>query len=120
MSNQTNSFSSPLNNQIVQSIDQLNLPTVQRQHIKLLAHCLQIFQEIAIDDMSSLDEDKILREWCDKHANRFNDQKFNELLYEQMSTAAKKLNSFSLSMKKKIKDLDLEDLVLLVQQNSDN
>ena len=46
-----------------------------------------------------------------------NDKNFNQLLYEQMSSAAKKLNSFSQTIEKKFKELDLEDLVTLVEQN---
>ena len=119
MSNQPNSFPSPLNDKIVKIIDQLNLSIIQKQHIRLLAHCLEIFKEIVIDDMSSFDEDKLLREWCEKQSQKFDDKKFNELFYEQMSSAAKKLNSLSQRVKKKFKDLDLEDLIILVQENND-
>ena len=118
MSNQSNSFSSPLNNQIVEIIDNLNLSTLKKQHLRLLAHCLAILKEIAMYDVSSFDQDKLLREWCDKKAQRFNDKKFNELLYEQMSSAYKKLKSFSIRQEKEFKDLDLEDLITLVQENT--
>ena len=70
--------------------------------------------------MSSFDEDKLLREWCEKQSQKFNDKNFNQIFYEQMSSAAKKLNSFSMRLKKKFQDLDLEDLIILVEQNSDN
>ena len=120
MSNQTNSFSGPLNLQIVQTIDRLNLSIIQKHHIRLLAHCLEIFKEIVRDDMSSFDEDTLLREWCEKKSKKFNDKNFNELFYEQMASAAKKLKHFSKTIDKKFKDLELEDLIILVQQNSDN
>ena len=117
MSNQTNSFLSPLNPHIVQTIDQLNLSIIQKHHIRLLAHCLEIFKEIANDDMSSLDEDILLRKWCETQSQKFNDENFNQLFYEQMSSAARKLNYFSQSIEKKFKELDLEDLITLVKQN---
>ena len=120
MSNQTNSFSSPLSNEIVKNIDQLNLPIIQKQHIRLLAHCLEIFKEIGIDDISLFKEDKLLKEWCEKQSQKFNDENFNQLFFEQMSSAAKKLNSFSQSIKKNLKELDLEDLIILVEQNWTN
>ena len=120
MSNQTNSFSNPLSDEIVQTIDQLSLPSIQKHHIRLLAHCLGIFKEIANVDMSSIEEDIILREWCIKQSKKFNDKNFNELFYQQMSSAAKKLNEFSLKQGKNFKELELTDLIILVRQNSEN
>ena len=118
MSNQSNSFSNPLNKEIVQTIDQLNLPILQKHHIRLLAHCLEIFKEIAKDKKSLFDEDELLKEWCEKQAQKFNDENFNELFYQQMSSAAKKLNNFSLKHGKQFEKLDLEDLILLVRQDN--
>ena len=120
MSNQTNSFSSPLSDEMVKNIDQLNLPIIQKQHIRLLAHCLEIFKEILEDDISVFEEDKLLREWCGKQSQKFSDEKFNQLFYQQMSSTAKKLSSFSQSIKKNFKELDLEDLIILVKQNQAN
>ena len=117
MSNQTNSLSSPLSDEIAKNIDQLNLSIIQKQHIRILAHCLEIFKEIAQDEISLFEEDELLREWCEKQSQQFNDKNFNQLFYEQMSSAAKKLNSFSQSIEKKFKDLDLDDLITLVKQN---
>ena len=120
MSNQTNSFPSPLSDEIVKNIDQLNLPIIKKHHVRLLAHCLEIFKEIGKDKKSLLEEDEILKEWCEKQSQKFNDKNFNKLFYEQMSAAAKKLNFFSKSIKKDFKELDLEDLVILVEQNQEN
>ena len=120
MSNQSNSFSNPLNKKIIQSIDQLNLSIIQKHHVRLLAHCLEIFKQIAKDEISLFEEDDLLREWCEKQSQQFNDKNFNQLFYEQMSSAAKKLNSFSQSIEKKFKDLNLEDLIILVEQNLEN
>ena len=120
MSNQTNSLSSPLSDEMAKNIEQLNLSIIQKHHIRLLAHCLEIFKEIAKDNTSLFEEDNILREWCEIRSQEFNDNNFNQLFYEQMSAAAKKLNSFSQSIEKNFKDLELEDLIILVVQNQDN
>ena len=117
MSNQTNSLSSPLSDEIAKNIDQLNLSIIQKHHVRLLAHCLEIFKEIAQDETSLFEEEELLREWCEKQSQQFNDKNFNQLFYEQMSSAAKKLNSFSQSIEKKFKDLNLDDLIALVEQN---
>jgi len=120
MSNQPNSFSSPLSDEMVQAIDQLNLPIIQKHHVRLLAHCLEIFKEIAKDKVSLFDEDILLREWCDRQSQKFNDRNFNELFYNQMSSAAKKLNVFSQRQGKNFKELELQDLIILVTQDSEN
>ena len=120
MSNKTNSFPSPLSDEIAKNIDQLNLSIIKKHHVRLLAHCLEIFKEISKEDSSVFEEDELLREWCEKQSQQFNDKNFNQIFYEQMSSAAKKLNSFSLSLKKTFKDLNLDDLIILVEQNLDN
>ena len=120
MSHQSNSFSNPLSEDLVKKIDQLNLPIIQKQHIRLLAHCLAIFKEISKDDIPSFEDNELLKDWCDQQSQKFNDEKFNQLFYQQMSSAAKKLNSFSKSIKKNFKELELEDLITLVGKNSAN
>ena len=120
MSIRPNSFSSPLSNEIVTTIDKLNLPIIQKHHIRLLAHCLEILKEIAKDNGSLFDDDISLREWCSKQSQQFNDKNFNELFYQQMSSAAKKLNFFSQTQGKPFKELELEDLIILVTNDKEN
>ena len=120
MSNQSNSFPSPLSDEIVKNIDQLNLPIIKKQHVRLLAHCLEILKEMANDEKSLFEEDELLKKWCEKQSQKFNDQSFKQLFYEQMSSAAKKINFFSQSIDKNYKELDLEDLITLVEQNQEN
>ena len=120
MSNQTNSFQSPLSNEMVKNIDQLNLPIIKKHHVRLLAHCLEIFKEIGKDEKSLFEEDELLKKWCEKQSQKFNDKNFNQLFYEQMSSAAKKLDFFSKSIEKNIKELDLDDLITLVEQKQEN
>ena len=120
MYNQTNSYASPLSDEIVKNIDQLNMPIIKKHHVRLLAHCLEIFKEIAKDEKSLFDQDELLKKWCETQSQKFNDKNFNQLFYEQMSSAAKKITFFSHSIQKNIKELDLEDLITLVEQNKEN
>ena len=120
MSNQTNSISSPLSDEIAKNIDQLNLPIIKKHHVRLLAHCLEIFKEIGKDEKSLFEEDELLKKWCEKKSQKFNDKNFNQIFYEQMSSSAKKLSYFSKSIGKNFKELDLEDLITLVEQNQEN
>ena len=118
MSNQLDSFANYLNFQTIQTIDQLNLPTMQKHHVRILAHCLAILNAISVEkNFSSSDKDNLLKEWCYNQSQKFNDQKFSNLLYLQLKSTAKKLNTFSQRIGKDIKELSIEDLVLLVQEN---
>ena len=117
MSNQLDSFSNPLNTQTIQAIEQLNLPIMQKHHVRILAHCLQILKIINADESSELCDKNSLREWCDNQSRKFDDKKFSDLFYAQLDSTAKKLNIFSQRIGKNIEDLDIDDLVLLVEQS---
>tara|TARA_B100000886_G_scaffold53437_1_gene32876 strand:- start:84 stop:437 length:354 start_codon:yes stop_codon:yes gene_type:complete len=117
MSNNPDSFSNPLNIQIIKEIDNLELPIMQKHHVRILAHCLQILKIINADDCSKLCDKKNLREWCDNQSRKFDDQKFSDLFYAQLESTAKKLNNFSQTIGKNIEDLEIDDLVLLVEQS---
>ena len=117
MSNHLDSFSNPLNMQIIQEIDNLDLPTMQKHHIRILAHCLQILKTINSNNSLENQNKNLLKEWCDNQSRKFDDKKFSDLFYEQLESTAKKLNTFSKRIGKNIKDLKIDDLVLLVEQS---
>ena len=116
MSNPLDSSSSPLNIEIIQEIDNLGLPVMQKHHLRILAHCLQILKTINADNSFEYQNKNLLREWCDKQSKKFDDKKFSDLFYEQLESTSKKLSTFSKKIGKSIKDLEIDDLVLLVEQ----
>jgi len=117
MSNNLDSLSNPLNIQTIKEIDNLDLPTMQKHHVRILAHCLQILKTInAINSLENQNKNP-LREWCDNQSRKFDDKKFSDLFYEQLESTSKKLNTFSKRIGKNIMDLKIDDLVLLVQQS---
>ena len=120
MSSQLDPLSNYLNLQTIQTIEKLDLPIIQKHHIRILVHCIAILNSISTDNSFSSDHDNLLRKWCNSESRKFNDQQFSDLLYEQLALTAKKLNLFSQKIGKDIKDLDVEDLVLLVQQSIEN
>ena len=71
MSDQTNSFPSPLSDEIVKNIDQLNLPIIKKHHVRLLAHCLEIFKEIGKDEKFFLKKMNFLRNGVTKNTQKF-------------------------------------------------
>jgi len=117
MSNNLDPFSNPLNIQTIKEIDNLNLPIMQKHHVRILAHCLQILKILNIDDNYALSDKNSLREWCDNQSRKFDDKKFSDLFYAQLGSTAKKLNTFSQTIGKNIDDLEIDDLVLLVEES---
>ena len=117
MSNNLDPFSNPLNIQIIKEIDNLDLPIMQKQHIRILAHCLQILKIINVDDSFEYQNKNPLREWCNNQSKRFDDKKFSDLFYQQLESTSKKLSTFSKNIGKNIEDLEIDDLVLLVEQS---
>ena len=114
MSNHLDPLSNPLNIETIQEIDNLDLPMMQKHHLRILAHCLQILK--TINDNNSSEYQNPLREWCDNQSKKFDDKKFSDLFYEQLESTSKKLSTFSKKIGKNIEDLELDDLVLLVEQ----
>ena len=115
MSNNLDPLSNPLNIQTIKEIDNLDLPIMQKHHVRILAHCLQILKIINPDDSSELRDQTSLREWCDNQSSKFEDKEFSDLFYAQLDSTAKKLNTFSQRIGKNIEDLEIDDLVLLVE-----
>ena len=116
MSNHLDPFSNPSNMQTIQEIDNLDLPIMQKHHLRILAHCLQILKIINVESSFEYQNKNPLREWCDNQSKKFDDKKFSDLFYEQLESTAKKLSAFSKKIGKKIEDLELDDLVLLVEK----
>ena len=117
MSNHLDPLSNPLNIETIQEIDNLDLPIMQKHHLRILAHCLQILKIINLDNSLEYQNKNLLREWCDNQSKKFDDKRFSDLFYEQLESATKKLITFSQRIGKNIEDLWVDDLVLLVEQS---
>ena len=116
MSNHLEPWSNPLNMQNIQEIDNLDLPIMQKHHLRILVHCLQILKILNANNSFEYQNKNALREWCDYQSNKFDDKKFSDLFYEQLEVTSKKLSIFSKKIGKNIEDLEIDDLVLLVEQ----
>ena len=117
MSNHLDPLSNPLNIETIQEIDNLDLTIMQKHHLRILAHCLQVLKIINLDNNLEYQNKNPLREWCDNQSKQFDDKKFSDLFYEQLETTAKKLSTFSKKIGKNIEDLEIDDLVRLVVQS---
>ena len=116
MSNNLDPSSNSLNIQTIKEIENLDLPIIQKHHVRILAHCLQILKIINKNNNCEDQNKNLLREWCDNQSKKFDDKKFSDLFYEQLESTSKKLSTFSKTIGKSIEDLEINDLVLLVEQ----
>ena len=117
MSDNLDPLTKLLNIETIKEIDNLDLTIMQKHHVRILAHCLQILKIINVNDGSLSDNKNSLREWCDNQSRKFEDKNFSDLFYAQLDSTAKKLNIFSQRIGKNIEELEIDDLVLLVQQS---
>ena len=118
MSEQFNSFTSPIEKEVVEKIEKLNLSTLQKLHLKLFSHCLEIFRVISNQNKVDFPNEKLLREWCDKESQKLDDKDFSMLLYKQMDAAGQKILNFSQRSGKHPLELNLEDLIKLTSSEA--
>ena len=114
MSNQFNSFESPIKKEVVEEIEKLNLSTIQKLHLKLLAHCLEVFRNMSSNVDISFPNESLLKKWCEHEAKKFDDESFSLLLFEQMNSAAEKLKVYSKKVNKNPLNLNIDDLIDLI------
>ena len=116
MSNHFDPSYNLLSIQAIQEIDNLDLAIMQKHHLRILAHCLQILKIINADNSFEYQNKNPLREWCDNQSKKFDDKKFSDLFYEQLESTSKKLSALSKKIGKNVEDLEIDDLILLVEQ----
>ena len=113
MSEQFNSFISPVKKEVVEKIERLDISTLQKLHLKLLSHCLEVFKDISLKNDDEFPNEILLKSWCDKEAKKLQDESFSMLLFEQMNSAAIKFQNYSKKTGKFVLDLNLDDLIVL-------
>ena len=65
MSNNLDPLFNPLNMQTIQEIDNFDLSIMQKHHLRILAHCLEILKILNTDNGFEYQNKNSLREWCD-------------------------------------------------------
>tara|TARA_Y100001978_G_scaffold45999_1_gene41034 strand:- start:201 stop:557 length:357 start_codon:yes stop_codon:yes gene_type:complete len=113
MSDQFNFALSPVKKEIVDQIERLDLSTLQKLHLKLLSHCLEVFKDISLKADEEFPNESLLKKWCENEAEKLKDESFSVLLFEQMNSAAIKLQNYAKNTGKYALDLNLDDLITL-------
>ena len=105
-------FQGPLSGKDVKKIDESNLSSLQRHHVRLLAHCLFSFQAIKEGSTSrSLPDHEECLKWCLAQSQLVNDHEFRNLILDQFAGAAKQLTELSELKQISPLDLTLDDLL---------
>ena len=113
MSDQFNSFISPVKKEVLDQIERLDISTLRKLHLKLLSHCLEVFKDISLKADKNFPTEILLKKWCENEAKKLNDDSFSLLLFEQMNSAALKLKTYAKKIGKDSLDLSLDDLITL-------
>ena len=120
MSEQFNSFMSPVKKEVVDQIERLDISTLQKLHLKLLSHCLEVFRDISLKADKEFPNEILLKIWCENEAKKLKDENFSLLLFEQMNSAAIKLNNYAKEIGKEALNLTMDDLIVLTSLENSN
>ena len=118
MSDQFNSFISPVKKEVVEQIERLDISTLQKLHLKLLSHCLEVFKDISLKADKEFPNEILLKRWCENEAKKLKDESFSVLLFEQMNSAAVKLKNYAKKIGKDALDINLDDLITMTSQEN--
>ena len=118
MSDQVNFSMSPVKKEVVDRIERLDLSTLQKLHLKLLSHCLEVFKDISLKADKKFPSEILLKSWCENEAKKLKDESFSVLLFEQMNSAAIKLKDYAKKTGKYPLDINLEDLIILTSSEN--
>ena len=104
--------SGPLTRAMVEQIDATLLPTLERHHLRLLAHCLASFQEIASPSTQGAFPSRAAQEqWCQHQPLLQDDPQFGALLLKQFEAASDQLETLSQRLGITPLELTMEQLI---------
>ncbi len=104
--------STSLTKEDIARIDATGLPGLDRHYLRLLAHCLSAFQEMANGATAGPFPDEHVRlKWCQAQSSIANEEDFISVLLQQLSLAARQLEKISSLYGVSPLELTLDDLI---------
>ena len=111
--------SSPLDRPQIERIDATLLPAVDRHLLRLQAHCLATFQQIAMPlKRGPLPTRDRWQDWCDDQPQLASDEEFREQLMMQFTVIASQLEELANQLELTPLELKLNDLINNAETNS--
>ena len=109
----------PLDREQIEQIDATLLPAVDRHLLRLQAHCLATFQEIAMPlQQGPLPTRDRWQDWCDRQPQLANDGEFREQLMMQFTLIASQLEELATQLELTPLELKLNNLIKHAEENS--
>lgn len=95
----------------IAQIDATLLPSRERHHLRLLAHCLDSFRAMESDGTGQLPGAASRRRWCEQQPVVAEDPGFMQSLLLQLDQAARQLQDLADALGRPALALTLEDLI---------
>ena len=109
----------PLDRQQIERIEATLLPVVDRHLLRLQAHCLVTFQQIAMPTRQGpLPSRDRWQDWCDQQPQLADDAEFSEQLMMQFTVIASQLEELASQLQLSPLELQLNDLINNAETNS--
>ena len=109
----------PLDRQQIERIEATLLPVVERHLLRLQAHCLVTFQQIAMPIREGpLPTRDRWQEWCDQQPQLADDTEFSDQLMMQFTVIASQLEELAGKLNRTPLELELGDLIQQAETNS--
>ena len=103
---------SPLTYEEIQAIENTGLPSLDKHHVRLLAHCLSCFKSMHGDSSSgAIPDQEVSAEWLLKQTELVSESDFLNVLLEQFASAGKQLELIAAHYKMTPMELTLELLI---------
>ena len=102
---------SPLSLEEISRIEATNLSSLDRYHLRLLAHCLQCFKSMAGRDSGPLPDDQVRLKWFIEQPALVNEKPFISVLLEQFAVAGSQLEKLASDCETSPLALTLDDLI---------
>ena len=112
MTNHVMPGAGPLTRDQIDAIEATLLPTLDRHHLRLQAHCLATFQQMAHPvRQGPLPDRPHWQSWGEQQPQLVNDPEFMELLMTQFTVIASQLEDLASSLGMSPLELSLSDLI---------
>ena len=102
---------SPLSLEEISRIEATNLSSLDRYHLRLLAHCLQCFKSMAGSDSGPLPDEQARLKWCIEQPTLVHERPFISVLLEQFAVAGNQLERLATDCETSPLALTLDDLI---------
>ena len=100
----------PLSTADLQLLESSLLPSLERHHLRLLAHSLRCLQEVAGPCAAAIPSPQQLEEWLANQSQLKADPAFQQAFQQQLEKMATQLELIAAALAKQPLELDLTDL----------